>query len=239
MRPLKLLTQLFGGRASVANATRLLVHLRRQPADHPWSSNKYGRGPAWSQLFEDNARFGLGMRLAADLHRREAPTGRHEGRARERVRRSPPEPSAEVRVRPLADAREGRRAESAVGRHRQRPGPRPAFGRRPPATPLGVDRRRRRLGVRHRVGWTRPRAGVRPQRERAGARHGGVLEHRRAGVQGDADGRGRQVRGRRQGDHQQGPCAPGHRLRQRVRSPGRDGCRPAADAEGVPRGGGL
>ena len=35
----------------------------------PWAKNDEGRGPAWSNsLFEDNAEFGLGMRLAADLH---------------------------------------------------------------------------------------------------------------------------------------------------------------------------
>ena len=49
---------------------RLLVDLRRQPADHPLD-HRYsdGRGPAWSNsLFEDNAEFGLGFRLAADQH---------------------------------------------------------------------------------------------------------------------------------------------------------------------------
>jgi pyruvate-ferredoxin/flavodoxin oxidoreductase len=45
----------------------LLVDLRRQPADDAWSTNSDGRGPAWSNsLFEDNAEFGLGLRLAAD-----------------------------------------------------------------------------------------------------------------------------------------------------------------------------
>jgi pyruvate-ferredoxin/flavodoxin oxidoreductase len=40
---------------------RLLVDLRRQPADTPWAKNADGRGPAWSNsLFEDNAEFGLG-----------------------------------------------------------------------------------------------------------------------------------------------------------------------------------
>jgi hypothetical protein len=45
---------------------RLLVDLRRQPAHHPYAPTD-GRGPAWSNsLFEDNAEFGLGMRLAVD-----------------------------------------------------------------------------------------------------------------------------------------------------------------------------
>ncbi len=65
---LKLLTQLFGGRASVANATGCSSIYGGNLPTTPWSSNKYGRGPAWSNsLFEDNAEFGLGLRLAADL----------------------------------------------------------------------------------------------------------------------------------------------------------------------------
>ncbi len=66
---LKLLTQLFGGRATVANATGCSSIYGGNLPTTPWSRNKYGRGPAWSNsLFEDNAEFGLGLRLAADLH---------------------------------------------------------------------------------------------------------------------------------------------------------------------------
>ncbi|MGM0385488.1 MAG: pyruvate:ferredoxin (flavodoxin) oxidoreductase [Actinomycetota bacterium] len=66
---LKLLSQLFGGRATVANATGCSSIYGGNLPTTPWASNKYGRGPAWSNsLFEDNAEFGLGLRLAADLH---------------------------------------------------------------------------------------------------------------------------------------------------------------------------
>ncbi len=66
---LKLLTQLFGGRATVANATGCSSIYGGNLPTTPWASNKYGRGPAWSNsLFEDNAEFGLGLRMAADLH---------------------------------------------------------------------------------------------------------------------------------------------------------------------------
>jgi pyruvate-ferredoxin/flavodoxin oxidoreductase len=66
---LKLLTQLFGGRATVANATGCSSIYGGNLPTTPWARNKYGRGPAWSNsLFEDNAEFGLGLRLAADLH---------------------------------------------------------------------------------------------------------------------------------------------------------------------------
>ncbi|MDC5698002.1 pyruvate:ferredoxin (flavodoxin) oxidoreductase [Intrasporangium calvum] len=66
---LKLLSQLFGERATVANATGCSSIYGGNLPTTPWSKNAAGRGPAWSNsLFEDNAEFGLGLRLAADLH---------------------------------------------------------------------------------------------------------------------------------------------------------------------------
>ena len=66
---LKLLTQLFGDRAMVANATGCSSIYGGNLPTTPWAKNAEGRGPAWSNsLFEDNAEFGLGMRLAADVH---------------------------------------------------------------------------------------------------------------------------------------------------------------------------
>ncbi|HEX2942151.1 MAG TPA: pyruvate:ferredoxin (flavodoxin) oxidoreductase [Rhodopila sp.] len=66
---LKLLSQLFGDRAMVANATGCSSIYGGNLPVTPWSKNKEGRGPAWSNsLFEDNAEFGLGFRLAADKH---------------------------------------------------------------------------------------------------------------------------------------------------------------------------
>jgi pyruvate-ferredoxin/flavodoxin oxidoreductase len=66
---LKLLTQLFGDRATVANATGCSSIYGGNLPTTPWTTNARGRGPAWSNsLFEDNAEFGLGLRLAADLH---------------------------------------------------------------------------------------------------------------------------------------------------------------------------
>ncbi|GAB3052313.1 pyruvate:ferredoxin (flavodoxin) oxidoreductase [Intrasporangium mesophilum] len=68
---LKLLTQLFGDRATVANATGCSSIYGGNLPTTPWAKNAAGRGPAWSNsLFEDNAEFGLGLRLAADLHTR-------------------------------------------------------------------------------------------------------------------------------------------------------------------------
>jgi pyruvate-ferredoxin/flavodoxin oxidoreductase len=75
---LKLLSQLFGDRAVIANATGCSsIYGGSQPTT-PWAVDRAGRGPAWANsLFEDNAEFGLGMRLALDrqaAHARELVT---------------------------------------------------------------------------------------------------------------------------------------------------------------------
>ncbi len=66
---LKLLSQLFGDRMMVANATGCSSIYGGNLPTTPWTTDAAGRGPAWSNsLFEDNAEFGLGFRLAADQH---------------------------------------------------------------------------------------------------------------------------------------------------------------------------
>jgi pyruvate-ferredoxin/flavodoxin oxidoreductase len=67
---LKLLTQLFGDRMVVANATGCSSIYSGNLPTTPYAKRADGRGPAWSNsLFEDNAEFGLGMRLTADKFR--------------------------------------------------------------------------------------------------------------------------------------------------------------------------
>ena len=64
---LKLMTQLFGDRLLVANATGCSSIYGGNLPTTPWAQNADGRGPAWSNsLFEDNAEFGLGFRLSLD-----------------------------------------------------------------------------------------------------------------------------------------------------------------------------
>ncbi len=66
---LKLLSQLFGDRLMIANATGCSSIYGGNLPTTPWTTDAAGRGPAWSNsLFEDNAEFGLGLRLAADGH---------------------------------------------------------------------------------------------------------------------------------------------------------------------------
>ncbi len=64
---LKLVSQLFGDRAIVANATGCSSIYGGNLPTTPWAKNAEGRGPAWSNsLFEDNAEFGLGFRVSID-----------------------------------------------------------------------------------------------------------------------------------------------------------------------------
>jgi pyruvate-ferredoxin/flavodoxin oxidoreductase len=66
---LKLLTQLFGDRLLIANATGCTSIYGGNLPTTPYTTNRDGRGPAWSNsLFEDNAEFGLGLRLGVDAH---------------------------------------------------------------------------------------------------------------------------------------------------------------------------
>ena len=70
---LKLASQLFGDRMVIANATGCSSIYGGNLPTTPWSTNGEGRGPAWSNsLFEDNAEFGLGFRVAFDQRRRRA-----------------------------------------------------------------------------------------------------------------------------------------------------------------------
>jgi pyruvate-ferredoxin/flavodoxin oxidoreductase len=70
---LKLLSQLFGDRAVIANATGCSSIYGGNLPTTPWAVDAAGRGPAWANsLFEDNAEFGFGMRLAIDAQQGEA-----------------------------------------------------------------------------------------------------------------------------------------------------------------------
>jgi len=65
----KLVSQLFGDRTIIANATGCSSIYGGNLPTTPWAINNDGRGPSWSNsLFEDNAEFGLGMRLTVDKH---------------------------------------------------------------------------------------------------------------------------------------------------------------------------
>ncbi len=70
---LKLISQLFGDRLQIANATGCSSIYGANLPTTPWAANADGRGPAWANsLFEDNAEFGLGYRLAVDTQTAQA-----------------------------------------------------------------------------------------------------------------------------------------------------------------------
>lgn len=70
---LKLLTQMYGDRLFIANATGCSSIYGGNLPTTPYTTNRDGRGPAWSNsLFEDNAEYGLGMRIAIDKHHEQA-----------------------------------------------------------------------------------------------------------------------------------------------------------------------
>ena len=69
----KLLTQLFGDRAMIGNATGCSSIYGGNLPTTPYTKNADGRGPTWSNsLFEDNAEFAMGMRLAVDKFKQRA-----------------------------------------------------------------------------------------------------------------------------------------------------------------------
>jgi pyruvate-ferredoxin/flavodoxin oxidoreductase len=106
---LKLLTQLFGDRLLVANATGCSSIYGGSLPTTPWSVNAEGRGPAWSNsLFEDNAEFGLGIRLALD---------RQAGRARQLLDRLAPHVGEDL-ARAILDADQRDQAGIDVQRER-------------------------------------------------------------------------------------------------------------------------
>ncbi len=68
---IKLLTQLYGDRLLIANATGCSSIYGGNLPTTPYTTNADGRGPAWANsLFEDNAEFGLGFRLTVDQHQK-------------------------------------------------------------------------------------------------------------------------------------------------------------------------
>ena len=186
---------------------RLLVDLRRQPADDAVVGERRraaGRpGRTRCSRTTPSSASACGSRSTPRPSRRARLVGEvvarprarpARGRRRSATRRgSPPSASASPSSRrgsAAIDSPEARRL--ARARRRARPQER-------------LDRRRRRLGLRHRLRRPRPRARLGPRRQRAGARHRGLLEHRRPGLEGDAARRGREVRRRRQGDGEEGP----------------------------------
>ena len=242
---IKLVSQLFGDRMIVANATGCSSIYGANLPTTPWTVNAAGPRPGVEQL---------AVRGQRRVRARDAPGARRPDRPGAPARSSAwRRSSARTSSRDLLDADQddrGRdRRSSATASTALRERARTASSgraradarhllaaRRRPRPPGRLDHRRRRLGLRHRLRRPRPRPVVGPQRQHPGPRHRGLLEHRRPGVEGDAARRRGQVRGRRQGHGQEGPRRDRPVLRQRLRRPGRDGRQRPADDQGAARG---
>ncbi len=188
----------------------------------------------------------LALRGQRGVRARDASRARREAR---------PRGLARARARRRRGCRTGSRSGRGGRAPRRRGRRRPARSRRAPARGAGgqhgpagsqprsrrrgagpaerLDRRRRWMGLRHRVRRTRPRPGLRAGCERAGAGYRGLLQHRRSGLEGHAARRRREVRRRREGAREEGPRHDRDRLRQRVRGADRDGRRHATHRQGA------
>ena len=193
--------QLFGDRLLVANATGCSSIYGGNLPTTPWSVNAEGRGPAWANsLFEDNAEFGLGYPTVTRQASR-AGGGTADGLAPQLGTRARARDRSTRARRPRTTSRHSASRSRALDVDSQRstdPAARQsAHAVRTPGAAQRLDRRRRWLGVRHRLRRTGSRAGLGPQREHPRARHRGVFEHRRPGLEVHAARSGRQVRGGR------------------------------------------
>jgi len=226
----KLVSQLFGERMIIANATgchRLLLHLQRYLPHHALLRGQGRARPRLGQFAVRGQRRirpghapGRGRQPQAAARRHRPPAGRRRrceaGSGPEKVHRAVgrhhrqgagcgPGRARTAARRP--EGRSGRQAGRLAQGHR-------ATGL--PGRQVGVVHRRRRLGLRHRLRRPGPRAGHRQERQRPGAGHRGLLQHRRPGLQSHAAVSGGPVRLRGQAHRQEGPGADVHELRLRL-----------------------
>ena len=179
---LKLLTQLYGDRLIIANATGCTSIYGGNLPTTPYTTNQEGRGPAWSNsLFEDNAEFGFGMRLSLDYL---------SAHAMELVRECAGQ-VGKVLAKEILEA--DQHTEQGIDAQRLRvvelrkkldDSSTGQFPSAPRACRLSgpeepVAGRRRRLGIRHRIRRVGSRNVHAAEREHPRARHRGLFEYRR------------------------------------------------------------
>ena len=234
---ISLMTRLFGDRALIANATGCSSIYGGNLPTTPYTVNNEGRGPAWSNsLFEDNAEFGMGMRLAVDkqnqyakeLVERLALNHRRRTGSRDSHRRPI---HGRRHLRP-ARAREG--SESEAGQRQVCPAR--------DLLAVADELVKKSVWIIGGDGWgydigygglDHVLASDR-QRQHPAARHRGLLQHRRPDVEVDADWGGGEVCRRRQAHSEERHCHDGHQLRPRLCGAHRHGRQRWADHEGLP-----
>ena len=239
---IKLLTQLFGDRLMVANATGCTSIYGGNLPTTPYTQNAEGRGPTWSNsLFEDNAEFGLGMRLAVDKQMQFA---------RELVVRVNGQ-LGDVLVKGLLEGDQSTEAGIDEQRGRVAELKQKLAGIKTPeaqallAVADGLVRKS--VWILGGDGWAYDIGFGGLDHVLGSGRnvnvlvhgHRGLLQHRRPDVEGDAAGGGGEIRDRRQADRQEGPRDGGAVLRLCLRGQGRDGRQRRPYRERVPRSGGA
>ena len=223
---IKLVTQLFGDRTVVANATGCSSIYGGNLPTTPWTKNSDGRGPAWSNsLFEDNAEFGLGYRLSIDKHKQFA---------EELLKKISPTVGEEL-TNAILSAEQSDEAKIFEQRRRiellkdklKDEKSSDAQHLLSLADYLGeekcLDHGRRRLGVRYRLWRVGPCDRLGPQRQYSCARHGSLFQYRRTDVKINPQRCRCKICGGRQTSREERPGINCHDLRKRVCRPHRDG----------------
>ena len=238
----KLLTQLFGDRALISNATGCSSIYGGNLPTTPYCANSDGRGPAWSNsLFEDNAEFGLGFRLAVDKTRIGMPNifcknlSADIGDTLVTWQLLTAEMTDEIGIAAQREA--GRPTEE--GQSNRSTAPRPGCL----ASWSRLPGQKACLGGHGGDGWAydiglwrpRPRPRRRTRRQYSGSGYRRLLQHGRSSLQGHTDGRNRQVRHGRQIDRKERPRIDGDGLRPRLCRPGRLRRQGSADNPGRSR----
>ena len=239
---IKLLTQLFGDRALVANATGCSSiyggNLPTTPFTHEPRRARAG-------VVELAVRGQRGVRprpapRRRQSHARGARAGGIHGRAdrraprRRTARRRPVDGSGDPRA-----ARAGARAATGARAARHGRGAPPRSARRLPREEEHLAGGRRWVGLRHRVRRPRPHPGQPARREHPRARHGGLFQYRRPAVEGDAARRGGQVRVGRQDDPEEGSRPARQHVRPRLCGAGGLRREDEPDRPGLSRGRGV
>ena len=239
---IKLLTQLFGDRLIIANATGCSSIYGGNLPTTPYTKDGNGRGPAWANsLFEDNAEFGLGFRVSLDKQQEFA--GELLQQVSPQIGRGLVTEILNARQRDEADIFDQRERVAELKRRLQ-------LVRRSSCKAFAgagghacaqerLDRGWRRLGLRYRLRRTRPRPRKRPQRKGSAARHGSLFQHRRAMFKINAARRGRKVRLRRKTRAEKRSRTNGDDLRHDLRRLCRDGRARRTHIKSVPRSGGI
>ena len=233
---ISLMTRLFGDRAIIANATGCSSIYGGNLPTTPYSVNSEGRGPAWSNsLFEDNAEFGMGMRLAIDKQNQYG---------KELVERLASSIGEKLAVEILSADQS---TEEGIFQQRERVKAlkqKLAGNNAPVARDLlavADELVKKSVWIIGGDGWGYDIGfggldhvlASRRQCQYPVARHRGVLQHRRADVKVNPAGRGGQVCRRRQAHSQERPRHDGDELRPGLCGARRHGRQRHADDEGV------